>query len=255
MSSAARALRLATPVAAPDLRPDLVRLCAGEPVALGRVDLIAFVNGPYAGLDPDVHPDQYTLAEIALERFHSHVGTFRRTKGDRATGIVSDLGRYILPFAIELAATRPPGRQGITDLRVPQAEQLQSILSGDNPLPAATVAGHRLRRVAITCLWLTPADAARVCRGGATALRHAMADDRLTTSADRNGHELLFAADLRAAGLLDEPDQPHGLAVGTAAAIIKLLSSAIERGRDLGVVLVGNFNTLRAGRPVAGSRA
>jgi hypothetical protein len=100
MSPAARpALRLATPCAAPDGRSDLVRLCAGEPVALEAVDLIAFVNRPYAGLDPDIHPDQYTLAEIALERFHSHVGTFRRTKGDRAQGIASDMGRYILPFA------------------------------------------------------------------------------------------------------------------------------------------------------------
>ena len=34
MSTAGRpALRLATPAAAPDLRPDLIRLCAGEPVA------------------------------------------------------------------------------------------------------------------------------------------------------------------------------------------------------------------------------
>jgi hypothetical protein len=104
-----RALRLAIPVAAPDHRSDLVRLCAGEPVALDRVDLIAFVNGSYAGLDPDVLPDNYTLAEIALERFHSHVGTFRRTNGHRAEGIASDLARYVLLFAIELAAARPAG--------------------------------------------------------------------------------------------------------------------------------------------------
>ena len=65
------------PSAAPDRRSDLARPCAGEPFALDRVDLIAFVNGPYAGLDPDTHPDNYTLAEIASERFHSHVGTFR----------------------------------------------------------------------------------------------------------------------------------------------------------------------------------
>ena len=142
MSPAApRALRLATPVGTPDLRPDLARLCDCEPVALVKVDLIAFVNGSYDGLDPDVHPDQYTLAEITLERFHSHVGTNRRTKGDRATGIASDLGRYLLPFAIELAAAHPPGRRGIAHLRVPEAEQLQSILAGDKPLPAATVAG------------------------------------------------------------------------------------------------------------------
>lgn len=34
--------------------------------------------------------------------------------------------------------------------------------------------------------------------------------------------------------MLAEPDRPHGLGTGTAAAIIKLLSSAIDRGRDLG---------------------
>jgi hypothetical protein len=53
-----------------------------------------------------------------------------------------------------------------------------------------------------------------------------MASGRLTSSTDRDGCELVFAADLRAAGLLDELDRPYGLAVGTAAAIIKLLSSA-----------------------------
>jgi hypothetical protein len=144
MSPAARpALRLATPVVAEDHRPALLRLCAGEPVDLASIDLIEFVNGSYPGLDPDVHPDQYCLAEIALERFHSHVGTFRRTKGDRATDIASDLGRYLLPFAVELAAAYSPGRRGIAHLRVPQAEQLQSILSGDKPLPAATVAADR----------------------------------------------------------------------------------------------------------------
>ena len=176
--TAPRALRLATLVAGDDHRPALLRLCAGEPVDLPSIDLIEFVNGSYGGLDPDVHSDQYSLAEIALERFHSHVGTFRRTKGDRATGIASDLGRYLLPFAVELAATHPPGRRGIAHLRVPEAEQLQSMLAGDNPLPAATVAADRLRRLAITCLWLTPADAAQVCHGGATAVRQAMADDR-----------------------------------------------------------------------------
>jgi len=255
MSAAARpALRLASAVAAPDRRPDLVRLCAGEPVPLDRVDLIAFANEAYAGLDLDVHPDNYTVAEIALERFHSHVGTFRRTKGDRATGIASDLGRYVIPFVVELAAARPPGRRGIAHLRVPQAEQLQSILAGDRALPAATVAGDRLRRVAITCLWLTLADAARVCTGGEPVVQQAIADGRLSASTDRSGQQLVFAADLRAAGLLDEPARPHGLAKDTAAAIIKLLSAAIERGRDLGVVLVGNYTTLRAVEPLASQR-
>ena len=131
------------------------------------------------------------------------------------------------------------------------------MLAGDKPLPAATVAADRLRRLAIACLWLTPADAAQVCRGGATAVRQALADERLTASTDRHGQELVFAADLRAAGLLDEPDprqspgRPHGLATGTAAAIITLLSSAIERGRDLGAALVGDYTKLQAVEPLA----
>jgi len=255
MSPAGRpALRLATPVGTPDLRPDLVRLCAGEPVALDKVSMIAFVNSAYAGLDPDIHPDQYTLAELALERFHSHVGTNRRTKGERATGIASDLSRYVIPFAVELAASRPAGRRGIAHLRVQQAEVLQAILCGDHDLPAATVAGDRLRRRAITCLWLTLADAARVCSEGETGLRRAMAAGRLTSSTDRQGQELIFAADLRAAGLLAEPDRPHGLAMGTAAAIIKLLGSAIDRGRDLGAAVVGSYATLQAVEPLTSHR-
>jgi hypothetical protein len=103
------------------------------------------------------------------------------------------------------------GRGGIAHLRVPQAEQLQSILSGDKPLPAATVGGDRLRRVAITYLWLTPAGAARVGTEDETGLRQALADDRLTASTDRHGQELVFALDLRAAGLLDEPDPQRGI--------------------------------------------
>jgi integrase len=81
-----------------------------------------------------------------------------------------------------------------------------------------------------------------------------LASGRLTSSTDRDGRELVFAADLRVAGMLAEPERPHGLAEGTAAAIIKLLSSAIERGRDLGAALVGNYNTLRAVEPLAAHR-
>jgi len=55
------------------------------------------------------------------------------------------------------------------------------------------VAGDRLRRVAITCLWLTHADAALVCTEGETGLRQAMASGRLTTSTDREGRELVHA--------------------------------------------------------------
>jgi hypothetical protein len=67
---------------------------------------------------------------------------------------------------------------------------------------------------------------------------------------------LVFAAGLRTVGLLDEPDpkeqlgQPHGLATGTAAAIITLLSLAIERGRDLGAVPVGDYTKLQAVEPL-----
>jgi len=145
------------------------------------------------------------------------VGTNRRTGGGRAADIAGDLTRYVLPFAVELAAARPPGRRGIAHLRVQQAEELQTILAGDQALPAATVAADRLKgRLAVTCLWLTPADAARVCTDGEPALAQALADGRLTTRADRYGQQLVFAADLRAADLLEEPDRPHGLAASTA---------------------------------------
>jgi hypothetical protein len=77
-----------------------------------------------------------------------------RTNDAKATMLnTDDLVRVGLICAEDLAA-RGPRRRGIAHLRVLQAEQLQSILSGDKPLPAATVAGDRLRRVAITCLWL-----------------------------------------------------------------------------------------------------
>jgi hypothetical protein len=83
------------------------------------VDLLAFVNGGWDGLGVDRSPGDYTLGEVMLELFHKNVGTDRRTKGDRAVGIVSDLVRYLLPFAVETAAWCDHGERGIAQLRVP----------------------------------------------------------------------------------------------------------------------------------------
>ena len=53
---------------------------------------------------------EYTLAETDLDLFHHHVGTNRRTGGGagRASDIAGDVNRHVLPFAVELAAARPP---------------------------------------------------------------------------------------------------------------------------------------------------
>jgi hypothetical protein len=176
-----------------DERPPLIRLCAGQPVLLSPADvnLIAFANSEWDGLSTDVDPDDYSPAEVALDWFHSSIGVDRRAKGDRAVDVCSEMRRYIIPFMIELARSVPAGRRGIGGLRFQQAQELQRILAGDHALPAATVAGDLLGRLAINCLWLPIKDAAAVCHGGENALQSALADscrvDGAALAAGQNG--------------------------------------------------------------------
>lgn len=85
----------------------LVRLVGGAPVATPGCNLITFANRAWAGLDPARDPNGYTLAEVALAWFHTHVGVERRTEGERAGDLASDFQRYLLPYALEFDAAQP----------------------------------------------------------------------------------------------------------------------------------------------------
>jgi hypothetical protein len=83
---------------------------------------------------------------------------------------------------------------------------LPRVLSGERPLPAATVAGDLLKRRGIGCLFLCHDDAATVTDGGATALEVTLASGTVALHTDvRTGEAIIRAADLRAAGVLIEP--------------------------------------------------
>ncbi len=109
----------------------LVRLVTGAPLATPACDLIAFANGDWAGLDPARDPDGYTLAEVTLAWFHTHVGVERRTDGVRAGDLASDLQRYLLPFALEFDAERPDA--GVSRLRLQHAKRFMTVISGAAP--------------------------------------------------------------------------------------------------------------------------
>ncbi|OIQ76240.1 phage integrase family protein [mine drainage metagenome] len=267
MSPARTHLRALTTGAHADTRTDLERLCAGEPVLMDRIDLIDFANSRWPGLDPNVDPDDHLLAEAMLAWFHDHVGVERRTEGDRSTGIAGDLRRYLLPFALETTAALPATRRSIAQLRVADVRHLPRILAGDLPLPAATVAGDLLRRRALTCVWLNVSDAADVSHGGRPAVLAALADATIARHHDAHGQVAIFAADLRAAGLLIEhtPDQDtepdedienggHGLQITTAGNILSVLAMVSDHARANGANLRGDFHALRAIKPIPSRR-
>ncbi|WP_199424614.1 hypothetical protein [Actinotalea solisilvae] len=132
-------------------------------------DLIALVNAGTQILDPATDPDTVTPATMLVAWYVHHVGTMRRTDGDRSNNLASNLKRYHLPFLLELAASKPIDQRGVADLWFAEAEKLARVLSGEDRLPAATVAGDLLRRSPLTCVWLTVLDAGAVSHGGAQA--------------------------------------------------------------------------------------
>ena len=232
-----------------DERPAVLRLCAGQPLLLGEddVDLVDLVNS--AGdleallLDVEADPDEYRLAEVAVEYFCTRYGIQRHGKGDRLKSLISVYRRYLVPFLVELDASRPAGRRGVADLRITHLETLPRVLAGERPLPAATVAGDLLKRRGIGCLFLSRDDAAAVTDGGATALQVTLASGAVALHTDaRTGEAIIRTADLRAAGVLIEPPVPHGLARSTAGNVLRDLGLAIERARDHGAQIRGRFH-------------
>jgi hypothetical protein len=69
----------------------------------------------------------------------------------------------------------------------------------------------------------------------------------------RTGQELVRAADLRSAGLLMELEKAHGIVKSSANNVLRDLRAAIDRARDHGAHLRGNFH-LHAIEPWQGSR-
>ena len=241
-------------------RPPLLRVCAGEPLLLSDsdVDLVALVNRsdeiePWL-LDDQLDPDEYRLAEVLMEYLCDRYGTQRRGKGDRIISLESIYRRHLLPFLIELDASLPVHDRGVAAKRLRHLKKLPKILAGDAPLPAATVAGDQLGRRGIACVFLDPADAARVVAGGVHALEVALREGNVALHTDvRTGQEIIRTAELRAAGLLIERAAPHGFPTSTAGNVLRDLRNAIEQARAHGAAIRGTFNLI-ATEPLAGNR-
>lgn len=242
-------------------RPPLQLLCSGATLTLSdeEVDLIALVNSAdehiMSLLDLDADPDEYRLTEVLIEHLLHRYGVERRANGDRVTSIVSALRRHLLPFLIELDETRPADRRGVGHMRITHLEQLPRVLSGDLDLPAATVAGDRLKRRGVACVYLTLHDAAEVTVGGELALRHALDEGRLQPRIDlRTGEPIVMALHLRQAGLLIEPEAPHGIQRSTSGNVLRDLKLAVDRARGHGATIRGTFH-LSPVEPLAGNQA
>ena len=248
---------------------DLLRASAGEPTVLSdaAVDLVEFAN---AELSVDLHrdPASYTVAEMVLSWFHRRAHDERVWNGDRLKGVESNLRRYLLPFVMEFAVSsaptgpstrsRRPGQVEMSDLPVAtvgqfsvlHAEHLASMLAGDRPLPAATVAGDLLGRSAVRCVWLSLEDAGAVCDGGLAAVELAVRSGTVSAHRTSQGEVVISAVSLRAVGLLREPGTVHGRAGGTATHLVFELAEAMERARVLGVPVSGDFTSVHAIEPV-----
>ena len=225
-------------------RPALLRVCAGEALILGEDDLRLFelidsVGDEELLLDPDTAPGEYTLAEVIVDFLSNHHGLDRHAGGRRVRAVAAAAQRYLLPYAVE-TAHESPSRRGVAGLRGYDLRPLPRILAGDRRWPAATVAGEVLRRPAVECLWLSLADASRVCRKG--ELRAAVAAGAVQVQPDaRTGAEVVSALDLRKAGLLVERAEPHGLEASTARNVLRPLERALEYARVNGANLQGTF--------------
>lgn len=241
--------------------PALLRLCAGEPIVLTDLeakvlDLINNFDGVEFFPDHTVDKDDITLATYLLEHCCATYGTRRVGKGDRVRTVASNLNRHLLPALIEMALLAPAGAgAGQTELH--RLERIPQMLAGDVDLPAATVAAKLLRhqRSPLTCVYLSLEEAAKVVRGGATALGDLIDAGAIELRTDvRTGASLVLTADLRCHGLLIEPDSNHGVAAQTAKNMLSILGGAIKRATDHGAHIRG-ASALAAIAPLPSNRA
>jgi integrase len=235
----------------------LLALVALEPVRVlpGDFNLIAMANAAEPVLDLAVDVGEASAAQLALDWFIEYEGAHARTDGDRANSLASHLCRYVLPHLLEVALMAPGGARTVEDLRFAQAQDLATILAGRRPLPAATVASTTLKRNPVTCVWLTMQEAAAVCHGGLKAVSDACAEGRVVGRRTGRGPLIVLAADLRAAGLLIELSEPHGLLQSSAKNVLFVLKQAMQRAQDHGAALRGDYSRLYAIKPAGNDLA
>ena len=230
------------------MRQQLLDLTRGLPVLVGHVDLVQLSNLRYEGLDPDEDPDAISTASYALDEYLHRVGEQRSVGGNRARAMHYDLCRYVIPHLLEQRGHEHP--LAASRWRTSDVTAFIQILAGERDLPAATVAGDRLDRLAITCHWLDLDDAARVCDTDRATIMSARLAGTLPSFITGEGQHVVRAMDLRAAGLLTEPTEPHGLAQDTAEHSLRLAQRTWARARNHGARMVGDPSAAKTKKPL-----
>ncbi len=142
-------------------RSGLLDLAAGRAIVIPGADLVQLANLRYEGPDPDADPDSISAARYALDMYWYRAGEARPIGGERARGMHYVLCCYLLPFLLEHRGEGGPLQAA--RLRISDVTTLVQVLAGERPMPAATVAADRVKRLAVTCHWLTLDDAAIAC--------------------------------------------------------------------------------------------
>jgi integrase len=230
------------------MRQQLLDLTRGLPVLVGHVDLVQLSNLRYEGLDPDADPDAISAASYALDEYLHRVGEQRSVGGNRARAMHYDLCRYVIPHLLEHRGQDGP--LSASRWRTSDVTAFIQILAGERDLPAATVAGDRLDRLAITCHWLDLDDAASVCDTDRATIMSARLAGTLPSFITGEGQHVVRAMDLRAAGLLIEPTEPHGLAQDTAEHSLRLAQRTWARARNHGARMVGDPRDAKTKKPL-----
>jgi len=207
------------------VRPDsrshnlVLELAAGRAVHVPEPDLLGLLQVREPLVPRGVAPTDLSLGRLAVDWFHNHAGLIGDIKGDRVQTLISELRRYILPFILETEAQFGEDARTVASWRFQDGTRFAQMLAGRRTalLPAATVAGDLLGRTGLGSLWLTLPEAGAVSHGGSAAVRRAINHGRLAVQHTATGQKVLFAAHLRAAGLLIEKGQTNGAAQGDSS--------------------------------------
>jgi hypothetical protein len=232
-------------------RSGLLDLADGKAIVIPGADLVQLANLRYEGPDPDADPDSISADRYALDMYWYRAGEARRIGGERARGMHYVLCRYLLPFLLEHRGEDGPLQAA--RLRISDVTTFVQVLAGERPLPAATVAADRLKRLAVTCHWLTLDDAAIACAIDRGELAGSI-DGRVPVRLTDDGQPVVRAMDLRAAGMLIEAQEPHGLGRETADLVVQLLHATWRQAGNHGARMVGDPRSITAKRPLPANR-
>jgi hypothetical protein len=99
------------------------------------------------------HPHHRGRPELLVEGLCDVYGIDQQAGGERVSKVLYNVGRWLLPEAVELTQRREPHLRGISRLNVHDAKRIPRMLAGQVPPPAAitTCAGWPTGACGSTC--------------------------------------------------------------------------------------------------------